>query len=913
MPDTEPVSTPAAPDLVAGRDEELRRLGGLLSGLAAGQGAATALLGEAGIGKTHVVRAAVARATRSGLDVSVGRCVPGALVSYRPVREAVLSRSRSHPLPSGAEARRWLRGLAPLLEVPDPEEPDPVSPDFVADAVLRLFGGAPAPGLLVLEDLHWADAETLAVVEYLADHAPEVAFGLVVTLRPGELAPADELVRRLHARDALTTLRLGPLALDDVAVWVHERLGPVPHDVVSLVHARSGGNPLLLNELVDELAAVPREELANRAASTLPLSVRDSVRTKLGALAGPDAEVVQSAALVGLGDLALLATASGRPESETRAAVANGLAAGLLEPDPVGDGAPQFRHELVREAVLATTPADLRSTAARRALRVLAPADLATIDDEDLVEQLERLAGPAQEKEVAARAALRGAVLTFDRWAFAAAERWLARARVHAGTGPALVNDIDLVQLRVSAASGHGRVVRRVGRALLARLPDDDVESRLEVLLRLAQVAGDVGDVAETHRLLEDAEPLLAVVDDACSRTKHRLAAAAAALAADDRELAARLAAEARELARPEPDQRDLDCSSLVVLGQCRWPDTAAARQAWQEGLDLADAQGMRLWRGRMEVCLARAAVADLGGDASLGDVRAVAREAGAPVLEAQAIALQAELALLRWQPGGVRRLLAEADRNLEQVTPPQPLRASLAAVRDLCSVLEGHEPDGDSADVLIELLSGREPGESTVVDGGATTAGSALVDLARLAPDAPRGRGSVRDAIARVAHRLGAGGDATLALREASVVLSEASWLRALVVLRASPALVAHGPSPDLRDLLRDAIGVFDGLPAGAAAAERCRDLIRRAGAPYPRRTSAQAGVPEGLRRHGITAREWQVLRLVGDGLTSREIGEQLFLSPRTVEKHVQRMLSKTGAANRTALAALSRSAVVT
>ena len=70
---------------------------------------------------------------------------------------------------------------------------------------------------------------------------------------------------------------------------------------------------------------------------------------------------------------------------------------------------------------------------------------------------------------------------------------------------------------------------------------------------------------------------------------------------------------------------------------------------------------------------------------------------------------------------------------------------------------------------------------------------------------------------------------------------------------------------------------------------------------------------MPPGLQRRGITAREWQVLTLVGEGLTSREIAERLYLSPRTVEKHVGRMLGKTGAANRAALAALSAAEDVT
>ena len=58
---------------------------------------------------------------------------------------------------------------------------------------------------------------------------------------------------------------------------------------------------------------------------------------------------------------------------------------------------------------------------------------------------------------------------------------------------------------------------------------------------------------------------------------------------------------------------------------------------------------------------------------------------------------------------------------------------------------------------------------------------------------------------------------------------------------------------------------------------------------------------MPERLRTLGVTARELDVLRLVAEGLTSRDIAERLYLSPRTVEKHVERLLAKTGAGNRT------------
>ena len=88
----------------------------------------------------------------------------------------------------------------------------------------------------------------------------------------------------------------------------------------------------------------------------------------------------------------------------------------------------------------------------------------------------------------------------------------------------------------------------------------------------------------------------------------------------------------------------------------------------------------------------------------------------------------------------------------------------------------------------------------------------------------------------------------------------------------------------------------------------DACRATLRSAGVPLPRRASAQDGVPDHLRAVGVTARELDVLRLLAEGHTNKDVAAALYLSPRTVEKHVERLLLKTGAPNRTALAALAR-----
>jgi DNA-binding CsgD family transcriptional regulator len=109
----------------------------------------------------------------------------------------------------------------------------------------------------------------------------------------------------------------------------------------------------------------------------------------------------------------------------------------------------------------------------------------------------------------------------------------------------------------------------------------------------------------------------------------------------------------------------------------------------------------------------------------------------------------------------------------------------------------------------------------------------------------------------------------------------------------------------------LREATAFFDERAYHAIAAA-CRKLLVRAGAPQPRRGRGSSVVPPALRARGITSREVDVLVLLMNGLSNRQIGERLYVSPKTVEKHVEHLMDKLAAANRLELAAKGRVAGV-
>ncbi|MBA3908108.1 MAG: response regulator transcription factor, partial [Pseudonocardiales bacterium] len=89
---------------------------------------------------------------------------------------------------------------------------------------------------------------------------------------------------------------------------------------------------------------------------------------------------------------------------------------------------------------------------------------------------------------------------------------------------------------------------------------------------------------------------------------------------------------------------------------------------------------------------------------------------------------------------------------------------------------------------------------------------------------------------------------------------------------------------------------------------ARRCRMMLGAAGVPMPRRGRDESSVPTALRALGVTSREVDVLKLVAAGLSNREIGNRLFLSTKTVERHVGSLLHRTGSADRAALGELAR-----
>src|SRR3989440_5753666 len=209
-----PATDMRCPALI-GRAAERAVIGEVLAGASKGGGGVVAVEGDAGVGKTRLVRAATERADAAGMLVVSGRATQGAVAPFRPLAEALLSASRDGRLAGAADLAPYRAALARLV----PEWADRTAPVraewslvVVAEAVLRVLRavGGDRGLLLVLEDLHWADPEPLDVFESLADNISGTGIAVVATLRPAPPA-AGRLAGRLAACGAAAHLTLGPL------------------------------------------------------------------------------------------------------------------------------------------------------------------------------------------------------------------------------------------------------------------------------------------------------------------------------------------------------------------------------------------------------------------------------------------------------------------------------------------------------------------------------------------------------------------------------------------------------------------------------------------------------------------------------------------------------------------------------
>ena len=951
--------------VLIGRGDEMAALDAALSAGAEGRGGAVLLLGEAGVGKSRLTREAVGRADQRGWVVLSGRAVPSASpVAFRPVTEALLSALRGAGLPDAPELTPFRAALGRLVpqwrEVGSADAAESIV--VVAEGVLCLLRclSEGAGCLLVLEDLHWADPETLAIVEYLADNLPTEPVVCLATVRTEETSGAMALARSLRARRAARMLelqRLGPSDIDEMAEACLGS-GGVPKEAVDALLAWADGVPFFVEELlaawVSDGTLVPAPggwTVAKPIEAAVPLTFADTVQGRLASLGAAVGPLLQAAAVLGRRfDWTLLRPMSGQPDAVILDVLSQATAAQLLAPDPDGAGF-KFRHALTRDAVVETLLPPQRQALSRSARTAVEEAHPGLPGEWcELAAELALASGDTGDGaglllEAGRRARSQGAL--------SSAEAVLRRAKGLPGLASATANEIDDVLCDTLALAGQADAAATVGAALLDRLRVEGAppgaQARVHLRLARAAVSAAVWDRADEH--------LGAVAELSPKGADPELDAHLAALSAHvaigrgdhDRAYGLAEAAVAEAEAAGQPAQV---CEALEVLGRClRRSDLAAAEAVFERARSVAATNDLTLWSIR--------AAAELGIISQLaGQPIDRLDEAARLATAAGALGTVASVDLQRgfWfydrnrcdeALEAMERCAAAADRfRLDE------LGAVAASGRAIVHAARGDQPATEEALEEADRLSDRSPvvHEMTAM----TRAVEALRedDLARGAAHLGQAReiGRIYGGIPAphygwwVLLRTLAGEDSTGAradvlgsaagprpLTRAFLTYAEAidagrggdSDRAASLVASADPDLA---PYPNFHHWarrivaeaalddgwgdpvtwLRSALAFFEAEEMETLA-RTCRSLLTRAGDPTVRRRKAPEGLSEDLAALGVTRRELDVLQLLADGRPTREIAERLYLSPKTVERHIANLATKAGVAGRAQLVAFA------
>nr|WP_239029034.1 LuxR family transcriptional regulator [Pseudonocardia acidicola] len=925
--------------VIVGRESEWGDLRAALAMARSGRGSAIGVFGPPGIGKSRLVGDFTA-AARDDAVVLVGRCVEdGSPPALRPLTEALLSGLRVMEIPTGPDLAPFLPALSSVVPLwPTVARPVDRSPIVVAEGVLRLVSSVAGrtPAILVLEDLQWADPDTLAVVEYLADNVATTGLLVVITARDAPGA-AHALRRRLTARGVLRDLALPALNDEDTQLMAAGCLGHSPSpELNDLVRSRAEGVPLLIEELVATDPASPH-------ADVVPSTVAEVTSAKLSSLDPCSQAVIEAAAVLGarFGWDMLTAVVDHDPTAVI-SALREAVDAGLIHEVPGGGFG--FRHALTRDAVLATMLRPQRAAVARRAWEALKPGG----GDHDgtwcaSAAEFAVLAG----KDEAAVALLQsGARVDLDRGSLATAEAALRRAAALETTTSQIIETNELlaeVLVRagrpVEAAAvtttlleQHGGIQRRSARMAPVRL-------------RLAKAWAAAGRWTDAAR--ESAAARAASTDPAVDR-EIDLMDAVVAFGHEEFERSERLArAVHRSTERTGP--HELACEALELLGRlARRHDLTAAADMFGLALDTAELHDLPVWRLR---ALHELSTIDLLWSLDVGRAEKAGTEAerrGAVSLVAFSDFHRAVMHCWRDEHDAASALLTNCERLCRSLH--LPLLPMVLTMQALVTATTGRRHDSLCEDALAAagddphvhaavahvhatrlLLAENRPGALAALDPCMesyrdrleTTSGPPLA-LWTLLATIERGDDPLHHVSTLPGIRLARWTNGYLGYAEAVSLGRQHRPEAATAAFTAADRTMNHPvPMPHFQHLARRHVAeaaIHDGWGSPHQwlhedevyfrdkghhlLAAACRGLLRRTGKPVPRRTPGPP-IPAGLVGSSITGREMEVLQLVAQGLTNREIAQRLTLSTRTVEKHVERLLAKTGTPQRAQLVA--------
>jgi DNA-binding CsgD family transcriptional regulator len=959
-----------------GRAAELAVLEEALAAADDGQAAVVLIGGEAGVGKTRLVTELGARARDRGAAVATGACVEltAGTAPYLAITE--LLRDLARALPERAwERLRAGAGPELDALMPGARGRDDVRADNASRALLfgqvheLLLEAATGPPLvLVLEDVHWADRSTLDLTGFLARTLDDARIVLVGTYRVDEVPrrpPLRGWLAELARVGAVRRIELAPFTPGEIADLCTAILGAAAGAAtMAEITRRSGGNAFLAEEL---LAAA-----ADGDPRTLPVSVRDVLQARIAALTPAAQDAVRAAAVAGaLVDDELLAALV--EDLELAGALREAVAHHVLVPDP-RDGRLSFRHELAREAAYAELLPGERRRLHAACARVLTARP--ALGGDALAATAAAVAGhwhAAGDNRNALAAATRAAVAAESVHAFAEAAAQYERALdlweliddAEAVAAMPRLTVLERAAVTLLQSGSAERAIERLDEALALADPVLDpvragvLHSRRAWTSWAAGAAGPETDAHHEEALrLIPAEPTperaAAVTDFAFTQMLNGRHSAGVAAAREAIELACQAGDR-----RVESLARTVLGSTLGSLGEL---DEGIG--SLEQAVEIARAEHRPEELGRAYVNLT--AMLDVAGRLEESAAVALEGEVAARRLGLGLYwgafltgnAVEALVWLGHWDEAeallaGVPmddlartayvHLTLEAARLALYRGDLETCEEKLAALRASGTAGHGYELTAHAAEVTAELAIARgrpddaraavlaglaRPGEDARYQAQLVATGIAAEAARPLRDDAVLAR--ARELMARL-DGIETQLVTNLAVAESATARAEFSrlgrpdavlWREAAAAWAARPApyqtaycrwqeaeaLLALGaPRNAAAEPLRAAAATAGDL--GAAGLLREIELLAARARIDLTPTREPASEPD---PHGLTPREREILPYLAAGRTNRQIGDALFISPRTAGVHVSRILAKLGASTRGEAAAAGRLAGV-
>jgi DNA-binding CsgD family transcriptional regulator/tetratricopeptide (TPR) repeat protein len=592
----------ASPVLV-GRERELALLRSGMSATAAGQPGVVLVGGEAGVGKSRLLEAALTGAAAHGFSVLTGGCIElgGEGLPFVPLVEALRTLVQTTPPdeldrllgPARRELGRLLPELASGLEATGAPGGSTAQ---LFELVLGVLGrlGRERPLVLVIEDLHWADRSTLDLVAFLVRGLRTVRVLLVLTFRSDEVdrrSPLRPLLSGWERQRGVERLELARFVRAEVATQVSAILGgPAERALVDQIFDRSEGNPFFVEELVRTLRDGSSED-------ELPPSLRDVLLIRVERLSRPAQRLLRTAAVAGRWvPERLLAAVADVSAAELYEGLREAVDASLLVVERTSRGY-SFRHALTRDAVYEELLPGERTELHTAYAETLDRDPGLAGDDGSVAATLAVHWYAAHDLPRALAASVRAGRQALAAFAPAEARRHLERVLevwrlVPDAEERAGADQVEVLVLTARATHDAGDADRAL--ALLERAedylgPDPDPERLAGVIEQRAWCLRSLGDDAGGYAHLERALARLPAKPPSLARASVMASMANALMRMNMTDEAWEIARTARDAAR-SVGARALEASALTSLGVALTylSDPAEGERALREGLRIA-------------------------------------------------------------------------------------------------------------------------------------------------------------------------------------------------------------------------------------------------------------------------------------------------------------------------------------